>query len=931
MPEIPQTELDSLKSRVPLAELARGRGVTLKPVGRDLKGLCPFHEEKTPSFTVTPAKNLYHCFGCDRGGDVFSFLMELDGVDFPEAVRRVRLFAEGEALDAVPEIRMYVNDRVLLEQVVLYYRRRFLETPRGPAYLEKRGITNPETIAAFAPIFFDESLSKIMPRGHAKSGRELIAKLVELGIRHEKTGRELLAGYVGFPAYREDGSIAQIVCRYTGLATHRPRYLLLPMPHAGLFNRAALSEQTVILTEGVLDAMSFYEHGFRNVTCCFGSNGFHADLHAALTQHKVQTVYLAFDNDESGNTGAAKVAEKLAGSGIDCFRVHFPKGLDANDYIRKTRPAAQALQVLLNSAEWLGAGRGPAAKPKPESAGAPPAASPATPPPAQAPDITALRAGDDTPVNVLEGDICEMSFGDRLYRVFGLSKNNTLEVMRVNVRVYMGDGYFTETADLASNKQKDRYAQDASEALGPKAETFKRDLQRMFLKLEDLQYDRLYGEQSKKQTARVEISEEDKAAAIQLLKDRRLFERIAEDFRRCGVVGEETNLLMMYLAATSRLLAKPIHILIQSSSAAGKSTLMKAALNMMPEEDVLLYSALTGQALYYMQDKDLKHKLLAVEEDRGAEKAEYIIKMLQTEGKANIATTIKDPGTGHMSTSDYWIEGPVSCWKTTTALWVDEEVLNRFLVIATDESREQTRRILEVQRLMRTFEGWELRENRDAIYELHRNAQRLLRPLPVVNPYAAQLSFLDDRHRLRRDHEKYQVLIEAVALLRQYQKPIEKREIGGRIEECILVDLKDIRLANRLANHVMGRTLDEVPPHTRTFLATLARLADEEARRLSISRAEVRLSRRQMIAETGLSSTMIHNHLAKLAELEYVIAHPGGVRRLMVYEILYRGEGDNGAPFLPGIADLRELKKDLAKPDGRRRRRGIVAGGGGRS
>jgi hypothetical protein len=436
----------------------------------------------------------------------------------------------------------------------------------------------------------------------------------------------------------------------------------------------------------------------------------------------------------------------------------------------------------------------------------------------------------------------------------------------------------------------------------------------MLLALEDVQYSRLYGDGETEKTKRPEISPEDREAAMKLLRDPRLLDRIAEDFTAGGIVGEELNLVVMYLAATSRLLSKPIHILIQSSSAAGKSTMMKAVLAMMPDEDLLMYSALTGQALYYMQDRDLKHKILAIEEDRGAERADYIIKMLQTEGKASIATTIKDPGTGQMSTSDYAIEGPTSCWKTSTALWIDDEVQNRFLVIATDESRQQTERILQMQRLQETLEGYELRSRRDEIRHLHQNAQRLLRPLPVMNPYALQLTFQSAQHRLRRDHDKYLVLIKAVALLRQYQKPLETRELAGKSEVCLLVDLKDIRIANHLANHVLGRTLDELPPHTRGFLIEMTRLRDAEAERLQVAKSDVRLSRRALAEQTGLSFPQIGRHLAKLIEHEYVITHQGGpASRLLLYEILYRGEGTDGELFLPGLVTTEELEKQLAK------------------
>lgn len=945
---IPESELADLKARIPIENLIRSRGVELKPVGSDLKGLCPFHSEKTPSFTVTPSKGLYHCFGCDRGGDLFNFVMESDGVDFPEAVRRVRLFGKGAEIDggaadregkaglkrpeAFARHSHYVNDALLLQHVVSFTKWRFLETARAIDYLRRRGITSPETIERFQPLFFDGKFGRTLPTTQSNAGKEVRAQLERIGIYTPKHHHERFVGHIAFPAYGEDGTVKQIVARRLDEYKHkRPRYLLLTQPHGGLFNREVFgSSKELILTEGVFDAMTFFEHGFRNVTCGFGASGFHDELFTAITRSKIKRVYIAFDNDEAGNTGAAKVAEKLKGAGIEAFRVQFPMALDANDFALKTDSPREAFTVLLNAAKPMFEEVGAADPDEGETAGKESgqmkkvsgdpgealSRGPAVEVPVQKANrtspLTLVKDESIKSVKLLDGDICEIEFPGRVYRIFGLSKNQSLEVMRVNIRVYLSEGYFSETIDLTSNKQQDRYAQDAGDALREKSEIFKRDLERMLLRLEDLQYDRIYGDKENKDKI-PEMSKGEIDEAMRFLKSPKMFEIISDDLRRCGIVGEETNLIVMYLAATSRLLSKPIHILVQSGSASGKSTLMKAILNMIPPEDVLLYSSLTGQALFYMRDRELKHKILAIEEDRGAERADYIIKMLQTEGKANIATTIKDPGTGHMSTEDYWVEGPTSCWKTSTTIYIDEEVLNRFFVLATDESKEQTRRILEMQRIQRTFEGWEMRENRPNIYKIHHNAQRLLKPIPVVNPFARLLTFMDNRHRLRRDHEKYMSLIEAVALLRQYQKPLHKREIAGKVRECILVDTNDIRIANRLANHVLGRTLDEMPPHTRTFLREIAKLADEEAEKQKIPRQDVRLTRRQMVEYTGLSSTQVHHHLRKLIELEYVVPASAGIHRLLNYDVMYRGEGESGAPFLPGILDIDEAEKELAE------------------
>ena len=114
------------------------------------------------------------------------------------------------------------------------------------------------------------------------------------------------------------------------------------------------------------------------------------------------------------------------------------------------------------------------------------------------------------------------------------------------------------------------------------------------------------------------MTAEEKSAALGLLRDPRLLERILGDFAQCGVVGEETNKKVAYLGAVSRLLKKPLAIVMQSSSAAGKSSLMEAVLDFVPDDQRESYSAMTGQSLFYMGETDLKHKILAIAEQQGA-------------------------------------------------------------------------------------------------------------------------------------------------------------------------------------------------------------------------------------------------------------------------------------------------------------------------
>jgi DNA primase len=236
------------------------------------------------------------------------------------------------------------------------------------------------------------------------------------------------------------------------------------------------------------------------------------------------------------------------------------------------------------------------------------------------------------------------------------------------------------------------------------------------------------------------MTDVEREEALELLRDPKLLERIGEDLGRVGLVGELDNKLVAYLAATSRKLEEPLAVVIQSSSAAGKSSLMDAVLSLMPEEERVQYSAMTGQSLFYMSGQDLKHKVLAIVEEEGAERASYALKLLQSEGELTIASTGKDPATGRLVTHTYRVEGPVSIMLTTTAIEVDEELLNRCLVLTVDEGREQTRAIHERQRRSQTIEGKIEREERTRIRRTHRNAQRLLRPIFVANPYAPELA-----------------------------------------------------------------------------------------------------------------------------------------------------------------------------------------------
>jgi hypothetical protein len=252
-------------------------------------------------------------------------------------------------------------------------------------------------------------------------------------------------------------------------------------------------------------------------------------------------------------------------------------------------------------------------------------------------------------------------------------------------------------------------------------------------------------------------------------------------------------------------------------------------------------------------------------------------------------------------------------FSTTTNIDIDEELQNRCIILTVDESREQTRAIHQKQREQRTLKGFKHSQEKTDLLKVHRNAQRLLRPLPVVNPYAHRLTFLDDKTRMRRDHVKYLSLIDSITLLHQYQRPLKtyrqssNKDDNGNPTLYVTVTLDDIEIANRLASKVLGRSLDDLPPHTRRFLELVREMVKSECERLNVEKTDYRFYRRQICEYTGWGLTQVRMHLERLVEHEYVLVHRGSRGQSFVYELLYNGEGKKGGPFLMGLIDINRL------------------------
>ncbi|OEZ96193.1 CHC2 zinc finger domain-containing protein [Duganella sp. HH101] len=962
MPRIPETDIERLKNEVSVERLIEAAGIALKKSGKDKLGLCPFHDDGEPSLVVTPAKNLWHCFGCQIGGGPIDWAMKFKGVSFRHAVELLKadpsLAAQGVSDTPIkratvrslpPPVAFDADDQALLNQTIGYYHETLKQSPEALAYLQARGLAHPDLIERFKLGYANRTLGLRLPEKNRAAGADIRARLQKIGIYRE-SGHEHFNGSLVVPVFDAAGDVTEVYGRKVrdDLRRGTPAHLYLPGPHRGVWNEAALATSPeIILCEALIDAMTFWCAGFTNVTAAYGVEGFTPDHVAALLRNGVTRVLIAYDRDDAGDKAAAKLAAQLMEHGIECYRIVFARGMDANaTALHAGRAAADALGMAIRKAQWLGNGAAPrdpllslaARRNLPDAA--PPAApapiaqtnvmavhdEPAAlpPPPLPASPLPAAPAAEPLP-EVLDNTL-RMAFGERHYRVRGLEKNTSPELLKINLLAAYGEHFHVDTFDLYAARSRAAFVTQAAFELKQSEEVIRADLGKVLMKLEAVQDERWRKTLEPAPVAGVAISDEDRSAALKLLNDPDVIDRIVADMEAAGITGESTNKLVGYLAATSRKLANPLAIVIRSSSAAGKTSLMDAVLAMMPDEEKIKYSAMTGQSLFYMGQANLKHKILALAEEEGASRASYALKLLQSEGELTMASTGKDAATGNLVTQEYRVEGPVMLFTTTTALDIDPELLNRCLVLTVDEGRQQTQAIHRLQRQRRTLQGLLVKQEKDYIVALHQNAQRLLRPLAVMNPYADRLTFPDNATRTRRDHEKYLTLIDTIALLHQYQRPVRSTRHRDRVIEYIEVTRKDIECANALAHEVLGRSLDELPPQTRALLRALCAMVDQIAAAQAIARNVVRFTRRAAREALELGDTQLRLHLDRLVEFEYVIARRDGPGGKFVYELAYDADGEGGRPHLPGLIDVDQLTAGSATTDKSRGQTGEVAG-----
>ena len=342
--------IDQVRTSVEILDVV-SQYVPMKPAGKNFKGLCPFHEEKTPSFNVSPERQIFHCFGCGEGGDVFKFLMLYDKMSFVEAVEHLANRA-GITVPTSKRSREERDDRSLFlklhEESNRFYRHQLLERQIGQRaleYLLKRGLsrkTIEEREFGFAPENWSSLLEHLTRKGHKPD--EIARSGLAVPRRDGRGYYDRFRGRVMIPIRSESGKIVAFGARLldkgepkylnsSESVIYRKSYTLFDFDRAKEFVR---KEGFAILREGYFDCIQAQQAGVGNAVACCGTSL--TSGHARLLKRYSDRVVVNFDPDAAGQNAARRGIDLLLEEGFQVSVLTLPPGEDPDSFIRKKGP-----------------------------------------------------------------------------------------------------------------------------------------------------------------------------------------------------------------------------------------------------------------------------------------------------------------------------------------------------------------------------------------------------------------------------------------------------------------------------------------------------------------------------------------------------------------------------------------------------------------
>lgn len=481
--------------------------------------------------------------------------------------------------------------------------------------------------------------------------------------------------------------------------------------------------------------------------------------------------------------------------------------------------------------------------------------------------------------------------------VLGGIRLDGLDRMRATLKVQASHLSIRHNLDLYNDTQVEKLIRKVAERLEIGTSVAASALQDLTDELENYRLSEIEN-QNQIEDKRKLLSPQEIKAAKQYLSAPNLMERTKEGIGHAGVIGEESNRLLMYLIFTSRKRESPLHVISLGASGIGKTHLQERVSALIPDEDKLEITSLSGNAFYYFGQQELRNKLILIEDLDGAEDVLYPLREIKSKKQVTKTVVIKNTK-GETRTVTLKVEGPVCVSGCTTKENLYEDNANRSFLIYIDESPEQDGKIMDYQRKLSAgkvdlAEQWKTAE-------AFRDMQRILQPVQVRNPFAESLRIPDEVFKPRRSNAHYLAFIEAVTFYHQYQR--EKCHDQGTGEEYIETTLDDIREANKLMKAVLLRKSDPLTAPCRKYLEWLKTWCKAEEKS-SFTNKNIRQSIR-------INPSNQKRYMVQLQAYDYVQKVQGEKGKTHHYEITDLEEYEKLKAGIGGILDeiLRKIEK----------------------
>jgi len=337
--------VEQIKERLDIADVI-GSYLKLDSAGSNLKARCPFHNEKTPSFFVSPSRQTYHCFGCDRGGDILSFVQEIEGQDFPGALK---ILAERAGVEIKRESSAVKSDKdklfAVLEEATSFFESNLKEQKEVIEYLKKRGLKG-ETAKRFNVGYAPSGWSNLYEMLKKKGYPDVIMDKAGLIIKGEKGYYDRFRSRIMFPITDVSGRVVGFSGRIFG-AENEKTAKYVNSPETELYNKSKIlygfdkakfairKKGFCILVEGQMDLLMSHQAGLQNTVAVSGTA--FTEEHLKIINRLTDSLIIAFDSDDAGIDASKRGVDTALSIGMDVKIVALPKGLDPADLILKEK------------------------------------------------------------------------------------------------------------------------------------------------------------------------------------------------------------------------------------------------------------------------------------------------------------------------------------------------------------------------------------------------------------------------------------------------------------------------------------------------------------------------------------------------------------------------------------------------------------------